>query len=83
MTCKNCGANIADNAKFCGYCGNQIVDIPVSNEIPVQNIEQPTVQSEINIPIMEQSNVQSDVSNLNVNQNINNYIKYINKPIKI
>lgn len=48
MECKKCGANIADNAKFCGYCGGQIETI-VSNE-NVQNIEQPVESSDNMIP---------------------------------
>ncbi len=27
MICKKCGANIADTAKFCGYCGNKVDEI--------------------------------------------------------
>lgn len=40
MECKKCGVNIADASKFCGYCGNQIEQIPVFIEKSVQTIEQ-------------------------------------------
>ncbi|OHW62335.1 hypothetical protein EUAN_14060 [Andreesenia angusta] len=31
MKCNNCGANIADNAKFCGECGAKVVSGPQGN----------------------------------------------------
>lgn len=31
MKCSNCGANIADNAKFCGECGAKVVSGPQGN----------------------------------------------------
>lgn len=37
MECKKCGANVADTAKFCGYCGNPVEQSSVSNETIVQS----------------------------------------------
>jgi len=37
MICKKCGANIADNSKFCGYCGNSIEEISIPKTQPETN----------------------------------------------
>ena len=37
MLCKKCGAEITDNAKFCGYCGETVETAPIVNE--PQNVE--------------------------------------------
>lgn len=71
MECKKCGANIADNAKFCGYCGGQIESI-VSNE-NVQNIEQP-VESSVNMIPKNNEDLGKTivVDNLVQNEQLNN-----------
>ena len=35
MFCKNCGAPLADDAKFCGSCGNVIETAPAVEEAPI------------------------------------------------
>lgn len=46
MYCPNCGKEIEEDAKFCGYCGYKIIkekeEVPIS-EKTIAQIEQPTV----------------------------------------
>ena len=44
MICKKCGANIQENSKFCGVCGEKVEEFvtPVSNEV----FEEQSVQTE-------------------------------------
>lgn len=44
MFCKNCGAKIEDNSKFCASCGSEIIlETPIENNTPTQ--EQETIQN--------------------------------------
>lgn len=63
MICKKCGANIADTAKFCGYCGN-----PIEQPQPVVDI-----QSTQNNTQVEQVTEQGSNTNLN-NVEFNNSV---------
>lgn len=67
MICKKCGANIGDASKFCGYCGEQVNN---ANEIqtPVQNIEQPVLES-------VQPENQTSIEQVNTNSSDNNLPK--------
>lgn len=71
MVCKKCGANIADNSKFCGFCGNAV---EVATE-PVINQEQPTVEEK------KQENVEINTINTFDNVDLGETIKI--EPIQI
>ena len=32
MICKNCGKEISESSKFCGYCGAKVVEQPVQEQ---------------------------------------------------
>ena len=61
MLCKNCGKEIADTAKFCGYCGAQVEATPVAPAEPtpaaqpqesvtnIFGVETPTVPEETTV----------------------------------
>ncbi|MBQ5890320.1 MAG: zinc ribbon domain-containing protein, partial [Clostridia bacterium] len=42
MFCKNCGMQLADDAKFCGACGAVLDAAPVSEETTI--LDQPPVE---------------------------------------
>lgn len=75
MLCKNCGKEIADTAKFCGYCGAQVEAIPVTPaEVPAEQpqesvtnifgVETPAVTEETTVmaPVKEPASQQPDLS---------------------
>lgn len=60
MKCKNCGAELDENAKFCGNCGAKaaIEEAPVTNNIPEETTEnQTTTESTEYIPHVEAEKV--------------------------
>lgn len=68
MKCVKCGADIADTAKFCGYCGNP-VEVDSSNEVvnevqPDMATQEPVQQVQTDIPTqdvqLESQNVVGD-----------------------
>ncbi len=68
MKCVKCGADIADTAKFCGYCGNP-VEVDSSSEVvnevqPDMTTQEPVQQVQTDIPTqdvqLESQNVVGD-----------------------
>ncbi len=44
MKCPNCGAEIAENSTFCGYCGQSVQQQPVEQPVYQQPVYQQPVQ---------------------------------------
>ena len=58
MKCKNCGANLQDNATFCGECG-----APVENQ---QNVQQNNyTPNQQNVQYANQNNYNPNQQNVN------------------
>ena len=65
MLCKKCGTNIAETAKFCGFCGNpieqnnvntQIISEDITNEVNLQAFEKTeSTQAQLETTINETS----------------------------
>ncbi|MDO4170329.1 MAG: zinc-ribbon domain-containing protein [Lachnospiraceae bacterium] len=47
MFCPNCGAKLENDAKFCGECGNRIVDIDVDQDIEIITDEEASDDEEV------------------------------------
>ena len=45
MYCKNCGKEIADDSKFCQYCGTAQQQVQVNE--PTQVVEQPKKKNKV------------------------------------
>lgn len=45
MTCNKCGANIEENSKFCGYCGNPV---EIKDDPQINGDNNPVVEKSIN-----------------------------------
>lgn len=65
MICKKCGANIADTAKFCGYCGSKLEQQVIDSTI--QNVEQTNINSEVNNVLEKTQIIQPTEQNINSN----------------
>lgn len=61
MTCKNCGAQIADNAAFCNVCGAPVAaPVPPMQQPEVSAVPEQQVQPEVNTaPVQPEMNVAS------------------------
>lgn len=61
MTCKNCGAQIADNAAFCNMCGAPVAaPVPPMQQPEVSAVPEQPVQPEVNTaPVQPEMNVAS------------------------
>ena len=51
MYCKNCGKEIADDSKFCQYCGTAQQQEQVNE--PTQVVEQPKKKIKLEVPTIE------------------------------
>lgn len=75
MFCSNCGKMIADNAKFCNFCG-----LPVSNPIS-QPVSEPISQT-LSQPISEQTPVLQPISEqIPISQTVSESTDSVSQPI--
>lgn len=81
MQCKNCGANIEEKSKFCGYCGEKVeIENNIKNEIDTLSDEvdlDNTTKIELQQPsessnqsdFINENNAQVDTTNQDINVN--------------
>lgn len=71
MLCKKCGAEIADNAKFCGYCGETVEAAPIVNE--PQNVES-SINNMVNEPVINENELGKTIIVEPINTEIENNV---------
>ena len=72
MICKKCGANIADTAKFCGYCGN-----PIEQPQPVVDIQ--STQNNTQVEQVTEQGSNTGLNNVEFNNSVD--VQSIEQPV--
>ena len=71
MLCKKCRAEITDNAKFCGYCGETVATAPIVNE--PQKVES-DVNNSVSEPVINENELGKTVVVEPITQEIENSV---------